>query len=164
MKRLSLLIAFCVLSNVSLAQSPPPAEYGSPITLQPALKMLAAAEAKAEEQQWPVAIAIVDSAGFLVAFHRRDNTQLGSIEIALEKARTAVLYRRPTKAFEERLAQGGADLKLLKLPGLPLEGGLPIIHEGKIIGGIGVSGVQSTQDAEVAEAAISALNSADRPE
>jgi uncharacterized protein GlcG (DUF336 family) len=153
-------IACCCLllsgvSFVAIAQEP--VEYGAPIKLAMAAKMMAAAEAEAKKQGWPVAIAIVDSGGHLVMFHRLDNTQLGSVEVALGKATTAVLYRRPTKAFEERLAAGGADLKLLKLPGLPLEGGLPIIHQGKLIGGIGVSGVQSNQDAAVATAAIQSL-------
>jgi len=118
---------------------------------------MAAAEAEANKQNWPVAIAIVDNAGFLVLFQRLENTQLGSVEVSIEKARTAVLYRRSTKALEERLAAGGADLKLLKLPGLPLEGGLPIVHDGKIIGAIGVSGVQSFQDGQVAAAGLKAL-------
>jgi uncharacterized protein GlcG (DUF336 family) len=121
--------------------------------------MMAAAEAEAMKQSWPVAIAIVDNAGYLVMFHRLDNTQLGSVEVALEKAKTAVLFRRPTKAIEDRLAAGGADLKLLRLPAMPLEGGIPIVHEGKIIGGIGVSGVQSNQDAAVATAGLRALQS-----
>jgi uncharacterized protein GlcG (DUF336 family) len=143
--------------TVRSAAAQEPTEYGAPIKLGMAAKMMAAAEAEAKKQKWPVAIAIVDSAGYLVLFQRLDNTQLGSVEVAQEKAKTAVMYRRPTKAFEERLAAGGADLKLLKLPGLPLEGGLPIIHEGKIIGGIGVSGVQSSQDAAVAMAGLKAI-------
>lgn len=75
----------------------------------------------------------------------------------MEKAKTAVLYRRPTKALEERIAMGGAELKLLKLTGLPLEGGIPILRDGKIIGGIGVSGVQRSQDAQVAQAGLKAI-------
>jgi uncharacterized protein GlcG (DUF336 family) len=90
-------------------------------------------------------------------FQRLENTQLGSIEVALQKAKTSALYRRPTKAFEERIALGGADLKLLKLPGLPLEGGLPIVRDGKLIGAIGVSGVQSVQDAQVGAAGLKAI-------
>jgi glc operon protein GlcG len=144
-----------LLTPVAIAQEPTP--YGTAISLDQARKIMVAAEAEAKKQQWPVAIAVVDSAGFLVLFQRLDNTQLGSVEVAQQKAKTAVMYRRPTKAFEDRLAQGGADLKLLKLPGLPLEGGIPIVHEGKIIGGIGVSGVQSNQDAQVALAGLTAL-------
>jgi uncharacterized protein GlcG (DUF336 family) len=155
--------AYCCLvlmgaSCIAVAQEP--VEYGPPIRLAMAARMMAAAEAEAKKQGWPVAIAIVDSGGHLVAFQRLDNTQLGSIEVALGKAKTAVMYRRPTKAFEDRLAAGGADLKLLRLPGLPLEGGLPIVHQGKLIGGIGVSGVQSSQDAAVATAGLKALAAA----
>ncbi len=147
-----------VAMTVSLADSQEaPLPYGSAIDLQTAKELVAAAEVEANTNQWPVAIAVVDSGGHLVMFQRLDNTQLGSVEVAIEKAKTAVLYRRPTKAFEDRIAQGGADLKLLKLPGLPLEGGIPIVREGKIIGGIGVSGVQSAQDAQVAAAGLKVI-------
>ena len=93
-----------------------------------------------------------------MAFQRLDNTQLGSVEVALEKAKTSALFRRPTKVFEEMLATGGVTNKVLKLPGaLPIEGGLPIISNGKIIGAIGVSGVKSTEDAQVATAGTDSL-------
>lgn len=134
-----------------------PLPYGLAIDVKTAKEVVAAAEVEANKNQWPVAIAIVDSGGHLVLFQRLDNTQLGSVEVSIEKAKTAVMYRRPTKAFEDRIAQGGADLKLLKLPGLPLEGGIPIIRDGRIIGAIGVSGVQSTQDAQVATAGLKAI-------
>ena len=150
-----LVATLALMSSMAFAQEPTP--YGAPINLETARKVLAAAEAEAVKQKWPVAIAVLDSAGYLVAFHRLDNTQLGSIEVAMEKAKTAVLYRRPTKVFEDRLAAGGGDVKLLKLPGLPLEGGIPIIQGGNIIGAIGVSGVQSTQDAQVATAGTKAV-------
>ncbi len=140
----------------AVAQQPTP--YGAPISLEMAHKAISAAEEEAKKQNWPVAIAVVDSSGYLVAFHRLDNTQLGSIEVALEKAKTAALFRRPTKVFEEGLEKGGVGLRVLKLPGgLPIEGGLPIIVDGKVIGAIGVSGVQATQDAQVATAGITAL-------
>lgn len=139
-----------------LAKGPTP--YGPPISLADAKKVMAAAEAKANENDWPVVIAILDSGGHLVMLQRLDNTQLGSIEIAQRKAKTAVNFRRPTKDWEERIAKGGVDLKLLKLNGFPMEGGLPIIHDGKVIGGIGVSGVSSTQDAEIGVAGIKALS------
>lgn len=143
------------LSTAAVADEPP--RYGEPISLDAAKKVMQAAEQKAHEEKWPVAIAIVDSGGHLVMFQRLENTQLGSIEIALQKAKTAALYRRPTKAFEDSLAEGGANVKLVQLPGLIFEGGLPIIHDGKVIGAIGVSGVKSTQDAEVGQAGIKAL-------
>ena len=138
------------------AQAPVP--YGEAISLETAKKVLAAAEAEAKKNNWPVAIAVVDGAGFLVAFQRLDNTQLGSVEVALEKARTSALFRRPTKVFEDSLALGGGNLKVLKLPGgLPIEGGLPIVIDGKIVGAIGVSGVKSTEDGQIAAAGLEAL-------
>lgn len=158
--RMQLLIAFVVacLPASALAQAPIP--YGNPIGLDQARKIIAAAEAEAAKQKWPVAIAIVDGSGHLVAFARMDNTQLGSIEVALEKAKCAALFRRPTKVFEEALAKGGENLRALKAPGvLPIEGGLPIIYEGKIIGAIGVSGVKANEDGIAAQAGVDALKS-----
>ena len=145
-------LTLCVSSSVS-AQAPIP--YGEPISLEQAKKVIAAAEVEAKKNNWPVAIAVVDGSGFLVAFQRLDNTQLGSVEVALEKAKTSALFRRPTKVFEEMLVTGGAGLKVLKLPGaLPIEGGLPIVKDGKIIGAIGVSGVKSTEDGQIAAASL----------
>ncbi len=149
------LFALTVSSPFSFAQEPTP--YGEPIALEQAKKVMKAAEEEARKQKWPVAIAIVDSSGFLVMFQRLENTQLGSVEVSLEKAKTAALFRRTTKELEDRLVAGGANLKVLRLPGLPIEGGIPIVVNGKIIGAIGVSGVQSTQDAQVASAGIKAL-------
>lgn len=159
------LVIAVVLAGISLAaagtasaQTPPPPPYGEPISLEQAKKVIVAAEAEAKKNNWPVAIAVVDGAGFLVAFQRLDNTQLGSVEVALQKAKTSALFRRPTKVFEETLAMGGANAKVLKLPGaLPIEGGLPIVVDGKIIGAIGVSGVKSTEDAQIATAGLEAL-------
>ncbi|MBX3441744.1 MAG: heme-binding protein [Planctomyces sp.] len=149
----ALALAF---AGSACAQAPIP--YGEPISLEQAKQVIAAAEVEAQANNWPVAIAIVDGGGHLVAFHRLDNTQLGSIEVALQKAKTSALFRRPTRAFEEALGMGGESAKLLKLPGaLPIEGGLPIIHDGKVIGAIGVSGVKSTEDAQIAKAGLKAL-------
>jgi uncharacterized protein GlcG (DUF336 family) len=137
----------------------PPMPYGAPITLEPALKVLAAAKAEADANAWPVAIAVVDGGGHLVAFHRLDNTQFGSVNVAIEKAKTAALFRRPTKVFEDVLAAGGSGLRILSLPGAtPLEGGIPIVVDGKVVGGLGVSGVQSGQDAQIAAAGAAALS------
>ncbi len=153
-----LLVTLVGSTFVPMAQAQDPIPYGTPITLEAAHKAVTAAEAEAKKQSWPVAIAVVDASGFLVAFHRLDNTQLGSIEVALQKAKSAALFRRPTKVFEESLEKGGAGLRVLKLPGgMPIEGGLPIILDGKVIGAIGVSGVQATQDAQVAKAGVDAL-------
>ena len=139
----------------SFAQAPPP--YGLGITLEAAKKAMAAAEAEARKNNWPVAIAIVDSSSKLVMFVKIDNTQHGSVDIAIGKATTAVNLRRPTKALQDSIGQGGSNLRLLAVPRvLPLEGGVPIIVDGKVIGGIGVSGVMSNQDAQVAEAGATA--------
>ena len=151
-----LLVGLIVSTEQSaIAQEPIP--YGMPISLADAKKVIAAAEAEANKNKWPVAIAVVDPSGFLVAFSRLDNTQLGSIEVALQKSKTSALFRRPTRVFEEALGKGGENVRLLKLPGaLPIEGGLPIIVDGKVIGAIGVSGVKSTEDGVIAAAGAAA--------
>ena len=134
-----------------------PVPYGAPIDLATAKKVMAAAEAEAKKNDWPVVIAIVDGGGHLVLLERLDNTQWGSVEIAQLKALTAAKFRRPTRFWEERIARGGIDLKLLKINGFPMEGGLPIIHRGKVVGAVGVSGVTSTQDAQIGRAGIAAI-------
>jgi uncharacterized protein GlcG (DUF336 family) len=138
------------------AQGPPP--YGAPITLEQAKKVLAGAEAEAKKNSWNVVISIVDTGGQLVAMQRLDNTQFGSIDVARDKAYSAVAFRRPTKAFQDAVAQGGENLRILKIGAAsPLEGGIPIVLDGKIIGAVGVSGVTSQQDAQIARAGIEAL-------
>ncbi len=141
------------------AQTPAtPPVYGSPITLDQAKKAMAAAEAEAKKNNWSMAIAILDSGGLLVMLQRLDNTQWGSIEVAKDKAYSAVAFRRPTKAFADAVAQGGAGLRLLNLTGVSLiEGGIPIVVDGKVIGSIGVSGGAAPQDAQVAQAGADAL-------
>jgi glc operon protein GlcG len=137
---------------------PRPLEYGAPISLERAKAVMEAAEAEARANDWPMVIAIVDSGGQLAMLHRFDHAQHGSIVIAQEKARCAVDFKRPTKAFEDAVAQGGFNLRVLATPGmLPLEGGVPLIVDGKIVGAIGVSGMRSTQDGQVAEAGAKAL-------
>ena len=137
------------------AQTAPP--YGEPIVLEQAKQVLAAAEAEAKRHDWAVCIAIVDTGGHLVAFQRMD-TQTASITVALEKARTAAAFRRATKSFQESLAAGGDGLRILGLPGVtPVEGGLPLVHEGRLIGAIGVSGVTSAQDAQIGAAGAAVL-------
>lgn len=126
------------------------------ITLEAAKKMLAAAEAEARKNNWNVAIAIVDAGGSLILFQKLDDTQLGSVNIAIGKARTAVNFKRPTKALEDIVA-GGRSV-FIALEGItPLQGGLPVMVDGKLIGAVGVSGVMSAQDEQVAQAAISEL-------
>ena len=118
---------------------------------------MAAAEEEATKNNWNVAIAIVDSGGHLVMMHRLEGTQIASIRIAEGKARTALEFRRPSKALEDTVAGGGAGLRLLAVEGItPLEGGVLIQSGGRIIGAIGVSGVLSSQDAQVARAGAEA--------
>jgi glc operon protein GlcG len=140
------------------APSPPPTTpYGPPITLDAAKKIMVAAEAEATKNNWAMAITILDSTGHVVMLHRFDNTQYGSIPVAEDKARTALDFRRPSKVFEDLVAQGGIGLRTLAIRGAaPLEGGLPIIVDGKIVGAIGVSGVTSQQDGQVAKAGADA--------
>ena len=133
-------------------------EYGPPITLELAKKVMEAAEAEAAANSWPMAIAIVDSGGHLVILHKMDQTQLASIDIARSKAETAVNYKAPTKLWQEILASGGEELRLLTMQGvIALEGGIPLVQEGKIIGAIGVSGMLPIYDSQVAVAGCNAL-------
>ena len=137
-------------------QATPP--YGPPISLDQAKKVIAAAEAEAQKNNWAVVITVVDTGGYVVAVHRLDNTQLGSIPVAEDKARTAVLFRRPSKAFEDAVAGGGIGLRVLGLRGVtPYDGGVPIFVDGKIIGAIGVSGMLPQQDGQVANVGATAL-------
>jgi len=137
---------------------PPQIPYGGPISLEQAKKVLAGAEAEAKKNNWNMVIAILDSGGHLVMLERMDGTQLGSIDAAKDKAYSAVLYRRPTKVFQDLVGQGGPNLRLLRLSGAsPLEGGIPILVDGKIVGAVGVSGATSEQDAQVAKAGADAL-------
>jgi len=141
------------------AQQPIP-QYGPTITIEQAKKVMAAAEAEAKKQDWPVAITIVDTHGVLVAFEKLDQTQIGSVELSIEKAKTAALFRRSTKVFEDLIAEGGQNLRLTRHAATPIEGGLPLIVDGKIIGAIGVSGVKSQEDGVVAQAGADALKPA----
>ncbi len=126
------------------------------LTLEDARKIAAGAEAEAKRNHWPVVIAIVDDGGHLLFLQRLDEAQYGSITVAIEKARAAIAFRRPTKIWEENISQG--HLRYLNLPGaLPIEGGLPILADQKFVGAIGVSGVRSFQDAQIAQAGIDAL-------
>src|SRR5499433_1850152 len=118
---------------------------------------MAAAEAEAVKNNWPMAIVILDSTGHPVMLHRLDNTQYGSIRVAEDKAQTALDFRRPSKVFEDLVAQGGLNMRILSLRGAsPLEGGVPILVDGKIVGAIGVSGAASGQDGQVAKAGADA--------
>jgi uncharacterized protein GlcG (DUF336 family) len=140
------------------ASSAIPPEYGAAITLAQAKKVVEAAEKEALSRGWPMVIAIVETGGHLVVLHKMDQAQLASVTIARLKAETALNFRRPTKVFEDIIAGGGVGLRTLSAPGvIAMEGGLPIMQGGKVIGGIGVSGMQSSQDAEIARAGLAGL-------
>jgi glc operon protein GlcG len=125
----------------------------SALNLADAKAIAAAAEAEALKNKWSVTIAVLDDGGNLLFLQRLDEAPLGSIAVAQEKARTALLFKRPTKVFEEIIASGR--VAMLTLPGAtPIEGGLPLLNTGQIIGAIGVSGVQSPQDAQIAQAGV----------
>lgn len=127
------------------------------VGLELAKKIAAAAEAESAKNHWTMAIAIVDDGGNLVYFARMDGTQIGSVEVAVQKARSAILFKRPTKVFEDAISKDGRTA-LLGLPGsLPIEGGLPIVVDGVPIGAIGISGAKASEDGLVAQAALSAL-------
>jgi len=148
-------IAFCALGS-ALAQMPNP--YGLSIGLENAKKVAAPAIAEAAKNSWAVAVAVVDPSGNLVYYEKMDNTQLGSANIAVDKARSAALFKRPTKAFQDALAAGGDSVRLLRLQGVvPVEGGIPLVVDGKIVGAIGVSGATSAQDGQCAKAGADAL-------
>ena len=126
------------------------------LTLEVAKQMAAAAAQHAAKNKWTMVIAIVDDGGNLMYLEKMDETQIGSIEVAQAKARTAIRYKRPTKALEDAVA-GGRQV-VMTLPGAtPVEGGMPITVDGKIIGAIGLSGMASNQDGECAKAALDAL-------
>jgi uncharacterized protein GlcG (DUF336 family) len=157
-RKLVLAAALVLAATVGYAQQPQIPQYGPNITQEQARKAMAAAEAEARSKGWPMAIAIVDTAGQLVMFQRSDNTQSGSIPVAQDKAVSAAMFKRPTKAFQDGVAGGGAGLRLIGIRnGSLLEGGLPIYIDGKIVGAIGASGMASDQDAVVAKAGVDSL-------
>jgi glc operon protein GlcG len=128
------------------------------VGVETAKKAAAAALAEARKNNWYMAVAVVDPAGDLVYYEKMDNTQLGSAKVSVNKARSAALYKRPTKAFQDAVAGGGAGLRVLGLEGaVPVEGGVPLIVDGKIIGAIGLSGDLSEHDAQCARAGTDAI-------
>jgi glc operon protein GlcG len=152
------LVAFIVLAGPAFAQQPSTPPYGPAITLDDAKRAMAAAELEATKNSLQVAITILDSGGNLVMFHKGDNAQLAAIGASEGKARTALTFKRPSKALDDAIAAGGAGLRLLAVKDItPLEGGLPIVVDGKIVGAIGVSGALSSQDSQVAKVGADAL-------
>ncbi len=152
----ALLLALVTALPARAQTVPPP--YGPPIGIEAARKIMTAAEAEAGTNNWSVVIAIIDSGGHLVMIHRHDNVQLSSIEISQGKAKTALMFKRPSKVLDDAISSGGTGLRFLALKDIvPLEGGIPIVVDGKIVGAIGVSGVLSAQDSQIARAGIDAL-------
>ncbi len=143
----AVLLALCSVNLV--AQMPNP--YGAPITLEEAKKAAAAALAEATKNKWTMVAVIVDPSGNLIYYEKMDNTQLASANVAIDKARSAALYKRPTKALQDALAAGGTGLRILRLQGATaVEGGIPLVADGKIVGAIGVSGDTSEHDNQCA--------------
>jgi glc operon protein GlcG len=147
---LSLLV---VITFLGMEAQMMPNPYGPPISVEAAKKAAAAALAEAVKNHWTMAVAVVDPNGTLVYYEKMDNTQLGSAQVSIDKARSAALFKRPTKALQDALASGGAGIRVMALQGaVPVEGGVPILADGKIIGAIGVSGDSSDHDGICAQA------------
>jgi len=165
---------FCsvfVFSRNSPAADPKPADQkpaapvntyaipiGAGIGLEAARHAASAAAAEAKKNNWHMAIAVVDPAGTLVYYEKMDDTQNGSANVAIDKARSAALYKRSTKAFQDAVAGGGVGVRILGLQGaVPIEGGLPLMSGGKLVGAIGVSGDLSEHDGQCAAAAVATM-------
>lgn len=154
---IALVASMGVLAPAAVAQQGPP-PYGMNVSVDVAKKAAAAAVAEARKNNWSMAVAVTDTSGTLVYFERMDNTQSGSINIALGKSRSASMFRRPTKVFQDLVAKGSEFTYLLGLEGaVVVQGGIPIVVDGKVVGGLGVSGGSGAQDVQVAEAGIAAL-------
>jgi len=150
------IVALALATSVAFAQAPVRPPYGVAVNLETAKKIATAAMAEAKKQKWNVAVAVVDNHGMLIYYEMQDDTQTAAADVSIQKARTAAIWRRPSKEFEQSVADGR--LALLGLNNaLPIEGGLPIIVDGKMIGAVGVSGVTAAQDAQVARAGLDAL-------
>jgi uncharacterized protein GlcG (DUF336 family) len=155
-----LFTILALTASIALAQAPAPAPvlYGAPINIDSAKKVAAAAVAEARKNNFQMAIAIVDIGGNLVYFEKMDGTQTGSVNVSVDKARSAALFKRPTKAFQDVVAAGGDGLRILRLEGaMPVEGGIPLMVDGKIVGAIGASGGTSAQDGQCAQAGVNAV-------
>jgi uncharacterized protein GlcG (DUF336 family) len=154
--KMSLALGVGMLACSAWAQMPN--AYGTNISVDAARKVAISAVAEAQKNGWTMAVAVTDTGGNLVYYEKMDNTQIGSANVAVGKARSAVLYKRPTKAMQDALAAGGEGWRILALEGaVPVEGGLPLLVEGKIIGAIGLSGGTSAQDGMAAKAGVDAL-------
>jgi len=146
------------IAALQAASGQMPNPYGLSISVDDAKKAAAPALAEAAKNNWKVAVAIVDPAGTLVYYEKMDNTQLASANVSIDKARSAARFKRPTKAFQDALAAGGEGLRVLGIEGaVPVEGGFPLVMDGKIVGAIGVSGATSAQDAQCSKAGADSL-------
>jgi uncharacterized protein GlcG (DUF336 family) len=151
-------ILFVLVFSGSMATAQMPNPYGPPVSLENAKKAAAAALAEAHKNNWTMAVAVTDTAGCLVYFERIDGTQVASSAVAINKARSAAVYKRPTKTFQDALAAGGEGLRILHLEGaVAVDGGFPLVMDGKIVGAIGVSGGTSAQDGQAAKPGAEAL-------
>jgi len=160
MKFVGMLGVFGFLLSTAAVFAQMPVPYGASINSDAAKKFASGALAEARKNKWFMAVAIVDTAGDLVYFEKIENTQAASVTIAVDKARSAARFKRPTKALQDALAAGGDGLRILGLSGaVPVEGGVPILMDGKIVGAIGVSGGTSQQDTQCADAGIAAAKS-----
>jgi uncharacterized protein GlcG (DUF336 family) len=130
------------------------------LTLEAARVVLAAAEAEAVRNQWPVVIAVVDEGGHTIILSRQDGTQWSSVETAVEKARAAVAWKRPTRVLEEMVNKGRTAFVSIAQGMAILQGGVPIEADGQIVGAVGVSGVKASDDELVALAGVNALKAA----
>ena len=126
------------------------------LTLDDAKRIALAAENEAQRNEWKVVIAVVDDGGHLLYLQRNHDTQFGSVELAIAKAHAAAAFQRPTKSSEDAVLSGR--LIHLALPGvIPADGGVPLLRDGHIIGGLGISGVRSFQDGQIAQAGVDAF-------
>ena len=158
LKTLTGALVLALLAAVPARAQTTPPPYGPPIGIEGARAVMAAAESEAAKNNWAVVISIIDSGGNIVMLHRHNDVQLSSIEISQGKAKTALMFKRPSKVLDDAISSGGAGLRFLALKDIvPLEGGLPIVADGKIVGAIGVSGVLSSQDSQVARAGADGL-------
>ena len=158
LKTLAGACILALLAAVSAGAQTTAPPYGPPIGIEGARAVMAAAEGEASKNNWAVVISIIDSGGNIVMLHRHNDVQLSSIEISQGKAKTALMFKRPSKVLDDAISGGGAGLRFLALKDIvPLEGGLPIVADGKIVGAIGVSGVLSSQDSQVARAGADGL-------
>ena len=161
-KAILFVAILCVAISAHPQQTPNPYQmpnpYGLPVSLANAKKAAAVATAEAAKNGWTIVVAIVDPNGTLIYYEKMDNTQLGSAEVAISKARSAALFKRPSRAFEDLLGQGTEGARYLKMEGvIPIQGGIPLVMDGKIVGAIGVSGGKSAQDNQCSQLGADAL-------